>query len=126
MVFASDRRRSARFALSCQCRLRSPFQDFPELAAVTLNISRTGLFVRLLSPLPAQDPPQPGQLVEVNVELPEPANRKRCLHCEGVIVRLEGRESPALAVRVRRMEFRGRTSVPGRGFPTELPPERTS
>ncbi|MCS6953964.1 MAG: PilZ domain-containing protein [Bryobacterales bacterium] len=120
MASTTDRRHARRFALSFPCRLRSPFRDFPDLAAVTLNISRTGMLVRLLKPLPAGVGPEPGQLVEANVELAESANRNRSLHCEGVVIRVERGESPVLALRVRRMEFRQRTSLPYPDAPSEF------
>lgn len=120
MASTPDRRHARRFALSFPCRLRSPFRDFPDLAAVTLNISRTGVLMRLLKPLPMGVGPEPGQLVEANIELGEPADRGRCLHCEGIVLRIERGESPVVAVRVRRMEFRQRTSVPYGGTPPEF------
>lgn len=120
MLSTPDRRRARRFALSFPCRLHSPFRDFPDLSAVTLNISRTGVLVRLLKPLPAGSGPEPGQLVEANIELAESPNRDRCLHCEGVVLRVDRGESPVLALRVRRMEFRQRVSLPYPGPPPEF------
>ncbi len=70
----------------------------------TLNISRSGVLVKLESSLAAPATPSLGAPLRVDIELPT----KRYLRCHGRVVRVQASagEGPTLAVAVRRMEFR--------------------
>ncbi len=98
-----ERRGHPRLALNLLCHLSAPGTKAARLSAWTVNISRSGVLLKLDGPGPWGDLPRVGAAVRLDVELPT----HRYLRCHGRVVRVQSAESepPRLALSVRRMEF---------------------
>jgi hypothetical protein len=99
-----ERRGHPRLPLDLLCQLGIPGPKPWKASGRTLNISRSGVLVKLDSLLAAPAAPVLGAALRVDIELPT----KRYLRCHGRVVRVQASadEGPTLAVAVKRMEFR--------------------
>ena len=103
-----ERRENSRIAVNLSCRI-APQGVAPDADACVENISRGGILLRL-SISPGEPYPSPGDLLAVQIDLPE--NRvfgKKCIHCQTTVTRVEaGPESALVAVRIDQIDFRTR------------------
>lgn len=105
-----ERRGHPRLALDLVCQLQSRSLKHWKSAGRTINISRSGVLLRL-EPAPGSSPMPPlGSQLCVDIELPT----RRLLRCHGRLVRLTDsqREGALLAVAIQRMEFREHARKP--------------
>jgi hypothetical protein len=75
----------------------------------TENISRGGVLVAWQGENGPLEPPEPGQIIALDIELP--ANHgfgQKCIHCEGTVSRVSTPEGgfPRVALTVDYMDFR--------------------
>ena len=64
---------------------------------MTENISRNGVLM-LCAEGCAGEQPRVGEVVTVEIELPEnPVFGRKCIHCQATVVRVSGEEGPAIS-----------------------------
>ncbi len=102
-----NQRQSPRIDIRLQCRISSPGMRGSN-GMLTENISRSGILVAWNAG-PEAEPPEVGQLLTVEIELP--ANHgfgRKCIHCQAVVVRVSQPEGqcPRVALSVNYMKFR--------------------
>jgi hypothetical protein len=94
--------------IALRCHVTSP--NFGQRAAMrTENLSRSGVLIAWKSEDGAMSPPAEGQILTVEIELPASHGfEPKCIHCQGVVLRVAQRESdcPRVALRVNYMDFR--------------------
>ncbi len=105
-----ERRGRPRLPLELTCYLHSRSLKHWKIAGRTVNISRSGVLVRLKTTAVTQLPPPPGSHLCVDIELPT----GRLLRCHGRLVRMTECRSDGtmLAAAIERMEFRPQASKP--------------
>ncbi len=86
----------------------------PLLVGLTVNISRTGLLVRWQVGKGHSQPPQVGDSLKLDLELPASSVGRKCIRCRGRVVRVSvaDRRLPLIAVAVAQMEFRDHAPEP--------------
>jgi c-di-GMP-binding flagellar brake protein YcgR len=102
-----NQRQSPRIDIRLQCRVTSPALSEPA-GMTTENISRSGILVAWDTG-PDGPLPEVGRLVTVDIELPAHHGfGRKCIHCQGVVVRVSRPESglPRVALSVNYMKFR--------------------
>lgn len=83
-----ERRREQRHQVERTCQVMTAGAAGPGLAALTLNISRSGMLLRFPRSMDAAAIPKAGAFIRVLVELPAPSGREpRSLECTGRILR---------------------------------------
>jgi hypothetical protein len=103
-----NRRETPRMEIKLRCHVSSPALWAPA-TMYTENISRSGLLIAWRGeggPLP---PPDPGQILTVEIELPAHHGfGQKCIHCQGTVARIEEAEAdcPRVALLVNYMDFR--------------------
>ncbi|MGC8794450.1 MAG: PilZ domain-containing protein [Bryobacteraceae bacterium] len=99
-----ERRGHPRLALELACHLHSPANKSWKASGRTVNISRSGVLLKLQAPVSAHLVPALGSPLRVDIELPT----KRLLRCHGRLVRMvdSATDGPVLAMAIQRMEFR--------------------
>lgn len=103
-----NRRESPRMEIKLRCHVTSP-AIWNRGTMFTEDISRNGLRFAWRAESIRMPRPVAGQLITVEVELPaHHAFDPKCIHCQGVIVRVSGVEGnqASIAVRVNYMDFR--------------------
>lgn len=105
-----ERRGHPRLALNLVCHLHARTPAHWKASGRTINISRSGVLLRLESPAGGASAPPLGSQLCVDIELPT----RRLLRCHGRVVRLTDshREGALLAIAIRRMEFREHARKP--------------
>ena len=103
-----NRRESPRIEIKLRCHVTSP-AIWINAGTYTENISRSGLLIAWHGVDPALPLPGLGQILTVEIELP--ANHgfgQKCIHCQGLVVRVSRGESQEtkVALRVNYMDFR--------------------
>jgi hypothetical protein len=95
--------------------------------ARTVNISRNGALL-LWNPAAGKGAPEPGALLDVDLELPPGAHSQKCIRCRGQVVRLQTPENQPVrvAMSIAQMTFvkRGRplrSRPPGGTAPAKEP-----
>jgi hypothetical protein len=101
-----ERRRDLRFEIQLKCRVQ-PIGGQHFIEAMTLNLSRSGALIRVISNGHPTLVPRPGDALWA--EVPLPAHRQfkqRCLACKAVAVRTsEEKEGWVVALRFERVQF---------------------
>jgi hypothetical protein len=86
----------------------APMKKWPQgLTGVTENISRNGVLVSCADGYTGE-PPQVGEVVTVEIELPEnPVFGRKCIHCQATVVRVSREEGQPfhVAFSVNQMKF---------------------
>ena len=86
----------------------APMKTWPQgLSGVTENISRNGVLM-LCADGCAGEQPRVGEVVTVEIELPEsPVFGRKCIHCQATVVRVSSEEGQPLRVAfsVNQMKF---------------------
>lgn len=86
----------------------APMRTWPQgLSGITENISRNGVLM-LCAEGSAGEQPQVGEVVTVEIELPEnPVFGRKCIHCQATVVRVSGEPGQPLhvAFSVNQMKF---------------------
>lgn len=103
-----NRRDSPRMEIKLRCHVTSP-QLGIESAMNTENISRNGVLIAWRGKEDALPAPVPGQILTIDIELPvQHRFGRKCIHCQGTIVRVAGADPavPLVALRVNYMDFR--------------------
>jgi len=102
-----NRRESPRIEIQLRCHVTSPAL-WARSAMKTENISRSGVLVVWAGEGPTVPVPGLGQILTVEIELPENHGfGQKCIHCQGTVTRVTGApESPNVALRVNYMDFR--------------------
>jgi hypothetical protein len=97
------------------------------MVARTLNVSRNGALL-LWNPAGARKAPGPGELLDVDLELPPGARSQKCIRCRGQVVRVQRTENqPArVAMSISQMTFvargrRLRSRPPGGALQAKAP-----
>ena len=98
-----ERRGHPRLPLELVCHLHSRNAKSWKALGRTVNVSRSGVLVRLQT-AGEHAVPALGSAIRVDIELPT----RRLLRCHGRLVRVVNceREGPLMALSVQRMEFR--------------------
>lgn len=105
-----ERRGHPRLPLDLTCYLHSRGLKHWKITGRTVNISRSGVLIRLETTAVTQLPPPPGSHLCVDIELPT----GRVLRCHGRLVRMTECRSDGtvLAAAIERMEFRQQAGKP--------------
>jgi hypothetical protein len=115
-----DRRSAKRFHLRLRCFVTTLGPQPLHFEGRTENISRSGVLICPLDPSQCQGRLNPGDDIDVDLELPPNTHLKttRSLHCRATLVGLRTGASnePYLAASIHQMEFR---DLPGQ-FLAEL------
>ena len=86
----------------------APMKTWPQgLSGVTENISRNGVLMICAEGI-SGEPPRVGEVVTVEIELPEnPVFGRKCIHCQATVVRISGDDGQPfrVAFSVNRMKF---------------------
>ena len=86
----------------------APMKTWPQgLCGVTENISRNGVLM-FCAEGGAVDPPRLGEVVTVEIELPEnPVFGRKCIHCQATVVRVSGEKGQPfrVAFSINQMKF---------------------
>jgi hypothetical protein len=86
----------------------APMKTWPQgLSGVTENISRNGVLM-LCAEGCRDDQPRIGEVVTVEIELPEnPVFGRKCIHCQATVVRVSGESGQPfhVAFSVNQMKF---------------------
>lgn len=86
----------------------APMKTWPQgLSGVTENISRNGVLMMCAEACSGQ-PPRVGEVVTVEIELPEnPVFGRKCIHCQATVVRISGDDGQPfrVAFSVNQMKF---------------------
>jgi PilZ domain-containing protein len=102
-----NRRESPRMDVKLNCHV-APMKAWPQgLCGVTQNISRNGVLM-LCGAAASGDQPRVGEVVTVEIELPEnPVFGRKCIHCQATVVRVSGNagEPFQVAFSVNQMKF---------------------
>jgi hypothetical protein len=104
-----DRRVDQRVEVRLPCRVEFSGGQSRLFVGVTVNMSRSGILVVWGAGGLNERAPRPGDLLNVDVELP--ANQvfgQRCIHCQTAVARVYASErgEPMLALQVNQMQFR--------------------
>jgi len=85
-----NRRENPRMDVKLKCHV-APRKAWPQgLSGVTENISRNGVLMFCADGC-SGDQPRVGELVTVEIELPEnPVFGRKCIHCQATVVRVTG------------------------------------
>jgi PilZ domain-containing protein len=117
------RRRGRRFELALKCHVWLPSAPAAEVSGVTVDISRSGLLVKLSLNDMTSRLPKPGEAVKIELDLPHSPNiLQRCLECMTRAVRLAGGEldHPSLAFELCRVKVTRRDQDASRSvFPPD-------
>lgn len=90
-----------------KCHLAPMKTATPGLSGITENISRNGVLMHCPEGT-AGDPPRVGEVVTVEIELPEnPVFGRKCIHCQATIVRVSGGAGQPfqVAMSINQMKF---------------------
>ena len=102
-----NRRESPRMDVKLKCHV-APMKTWPQgLTGVTENISRNGVLMVCAEDC-AGAPPRVGEVVTVEIELPEnPVFGRKCIHCQATVVRVSGQDGAPfrVAFSVNQMKF---------------------
>jgi hypothetical protein len=102
-----NKRESPRMDVKLKCHV-APMKTWPQgLSGVTENISRNGVLM-LCAESCAGEQPRVGEVVTVEIELPEnPVFGRKCIHCQATVVRVSGNEGEPfrVAFSVNQMKF---------------------
>ena len=102
-----NRRESPRMDVKLKCHV-APKKTWPQgLSGVTENISRNGVLM-LCGDSSAGEQPRVGEVVTVEIELPEnPVFGRKCIHCQATVVRVSREDGQAfqVAFSVNQMKF---------------------
>jgi c-di-GMP-binding flagellar brake protein YcgR len=102
-----NRRESPRMDVKLNCHV-APTKTRPQrLSGVTENISRNGVLM-LCGAGPSGEQPRIGEVVTVEIELPEnPVFGRKCIHCQATVARVSGSagEPWRVAFSVNQMKF---------------------
>ncbi|HLN02341.1 MAG TPA: PilZ domain-containing protein [Bryobacteraceae bacterium] len=102
-----NRRENPRMDVKLKCHV-APMKTWPQgLSGVTENISRNGVLM-LCAEGCAGEQPRVGEVVTVEIELPEnPVFGRKCIHCQATVVRVSGETGQPLRVAfsVNQMKF---------------------
>ncbi|HZT29911.1 MAG TPA: PilZ domain-containing protein [Bryobacteraceae bacterium] len=104
-----ERRDHSRVEAELPCRARFSKGGPPAAMGTTVNISRTGMLIQFQA-MAGNAAPEKGEFLSIELELPKHrAFERRCLCCEGRVVRVsqEAGRGVRVAIRVSHMEFRG-------------------
>jgi PilZ domain-containing protein len=86
----------------------APMKTSPQgLSGTTENISRNGVLM-LCAESPSGEQPRVGEVVTVEIELPEnPVFGRKCIHCQATVVRVSGGSGTPfqVAFSVNQMKF---------------------
>jgi hypothetical protein len=102
-------------------------KQLPQMVARTLNVSRNGALL-LWNPAGTTRVPRPGELLDVDLEIPPGAHSQKCIRCRGQVIRVHIPENqPArVAMSIAQMTFVGRgrrlrSRPPGTAAPAKEP-----
>src|SRR2546425_6366947 len=102
-----NRRESPRMDVKLKCHV-APKKAWPRgLSGTTENISRNGVLM-LCAESAAGEQPKVGEVVTVEIELPEnPVFGRKCIHCQATVVRVSAEEGQPcrVAFSVNQMKF---------------------
>src|SRR5258705_12918193 len=102
-----NRRESPRMDVRLKCHV-APMKTWPQgLSGVTENISRNGVLM-LCGDGCAGEQPRVGEVVTVEIELPEnPVFGRKCIHCQATVVRIANDEEHPfrMAFNISQMKF---------------------
>jgi len=102
-----NRRESPRMDVKLKCHV-APKRTWPQgLSGVTENISRNGVLM-LCGDSGAGEQPRVGEVVTVEIELPEnPVFGRKCIHCQATVVRVSREDGQPfqVAFSVNQMKF---------------------
>ena len=102
-----NRRESPRMDVKLKCHV-APMKTWPQgLSGVTENISRNGVLM-LCGDGCAGEQPRVGEVVTVEIELPEnPVFGRKCIHCQATVVRVSHEDGQPfqVAFSVNQMKF---------------------
>lgn len=88
--------------LALTCTLRRAAGDKKKIMGITANISRAGALIRCLGANKRSDLPQEGDIVIIDVALPENFSaRRRCFHGQAGVVRVTASDAGELFLAVR-------------------------
>ena len=86
----------------------APMKTWPQgISGVTENISRNGVLM-LCADRSSGEQPRVGEMVTVEIELPEnPVFGRKCIHCQATVVRVSGEDGQPfrVAFSVNQMKF---------------------
>jgi hypothetical protein len=86
----------------------APMKTWPQgISGVTENISRNGVLM-LCADACSGEQPRVGEIVTVEIELPEnPVFGRKCIHCQATVVRVSGQDGQPfrVAFSVNQMKF---------------------
>ena len=103
-----NRRENPRIDIRLDCRVTSP-ASWMRGGMHTENISRRGLLIAWRGEGGGPRPPEVGQIVAVEIELPAHHEfGQKCMHCEGIVARVSEADGECayVALRVNYMAFR--------------------
>jgi len=103
-----NRRESPRIEIKLRCHLTSPAL-WMRSDMYTENISRSGILIAWRGSDTSLPVPASGQIVTVEIELPENHGfGQKCIHCQGTVMRIGNSQPqfPHIALRVNYMNFR--------------------
>ena len=108
-----ERRKRDRSDLKLVCHIGSPTLGGERLTAVSENISRNGVLLRLDNRGIPPKSIEVGRTATVEMELPtEPPLEPRCIRCEGEVVRICSRNGEVeIAMQFNNVEFRALTKA---------------
>ncbi len=113
-----NRRENPRLDIRLSCHITSPVLGVYG-AMCTENISRGGVLIAWGNPGGSPTPPEPGQMMAVEIELPAHHGfGQKCMHCEGSVSRISQSAGghPCVALRVNYVDFRA-FREPGESLP---------
>ena len=88
--------------LALACSLCRTAGDKKKIMGITANISRTGALIRCLGANKGSDLPQEGDILIIDVALPENISlRRRCFHGRAGVVRVTASDAGELFLAVR-------------------------
>ena len=102
-----NRRESPRMDVKLKCHV-APMKTWPQgLSGMTENISRNGVLMMCAEGC-SGEPPRVGEVVTVEIELPEnPVFGRKCIHCQATVVRISSDDGQPfrVAFSVNQMKF---------------------
>jgi hypothetical protein len=104
-----DRRVDPRVEVRLRCHVDLPASKLSLFVGMTVNMSRSGILLAWDTQGLVSRPPEAGDLVSVDIELPENHSfGRRCMYCQASVVRVTAGEHGVamVALQVNQMQFR--------------------
>jgi hypothetical protein len=112
-----DRRHKLRHRVQRPCRVEPAEASLGEITGIAIDISRSGLLVRIPGAAIDNLLPKVGESARIVIDLPLSLNYEpRSLECTARVVRVAGqdKDNPALAFEVHRMKIQSRRAKSNR------------